>query len=182
MTVFIYLLVIMVELFFLAGFSIFTIFLLYSSVMGSPYVPTKKKEIEYILSQLHLKKNDTFVDLGCGDGRVVRLACKKYKVNGMGIDINPILIGYARLKAKLGRVSNIQFTTKNILNVDLGSADFIYIFLMPALIKKLTPKLTNGLKSGTVIISHGFKILDLEKNLFKKIDHKPFPTYFYKIT
>ncbi len=157
--------------------SVYTLSLIYSSAMGSPYVATRKKRIEEILEGAQLKKGKSFVELGCGDGRIVRTAVKLYKVKGTGIDINPLLIFWAKLLGKKG----IDFKVKNIFDTDLTKADYVYIFLMPKLIKKLSIRMDNELKKGAIVISHGFDIEDWKKRLIKTKKTIPFPTYYYKI-
>ena len=170
------------ELLFFALFAIYIIFLIYSSIKGSPYVPSSKKEIAYILDHANLKKNQVFLDLGCGDGRVVRYAVKKFQTKGIGVDINMFLILLAKLFTKINHINNIEFLHLDIVKDSLPTADVIYIFLMPKLIKSISPKLKKQLLDGALIISHGFKIEDLSKYLKEEIDHQPFPTYFYKLT
>ncbi len=158
---------------------IYTLSLFYSSLKGSPYVPTKQKELEYILGETNLEKGKLFLELGCGDGRVVRTAVKKYKVRGIGVDINPLMIAYARL---LSKIQNIfcEFCHKNIFDGDYRTADYIYLFLMPKIIMKLVPVFEKQLKKNAVVVSHGFRLIGWEKYLFKTVHHAPFPTYFYK--
>lgn len=177
-----YLLLVLLLLAFLIGITVYTLFLIYSSLMGSPYVPSKQKEVEFILSQIKFKNNATFFDLGCGDGRIIRTAVKKYQVIGIGYDINPILIFWAKFLANInGLKRNINFKTENILKISYKHAQYVYIFLMPDLIIKLKKILEHDLKKGAVVISHGFPVVGWEKKLFKKISHIPFPTYYYKI-
>lgn len=176
-----YLLIILSLLGFLLSITVYTLFLIYSSLMGSPYVPSKQKEVEYILNQIKYKEKGYFMDLGCGDGRVVRTAVRKYNVNGIGFDINPILISWAKFLGKIkGSNNNIEFKTSNILKISYKNAEYIYIFLMPDLIAKLKKLLERDLEKEVVVISHGFPVIGWENKLFKKIDHSPFPTYYYK--
>ncbi len=178
---FFYFLAIVFELLFAISFSIYTISLIYSNTKGSPYVPTKNKEVETILKEANLKKNLKFYELGCGDARVSRIAAKKYKVKSVAVDVNPILVRWARFLAKMKKVEGIVIIRKNIFQVDISQADIVYLFLMPELIKKLMPKFETELKKNTVIISHGFKIEGWETRLYKTISHIPFPTYFYRV-
>ncbi|OGK14631.1 hypothetical protein A3C98_00050 [Candidatus Roizmanbacteria bacterium RIFCSPHIGHO2_02_FULL_37_15] len=177
---FLYFLAIFAELAFAFGFAVVTISFIYSSIKGSPYVPTKQKVINQILKQANLKKNLNFFELGCGDGRVCREATNLYKVNALGIDVNPILIWYARLLAKIKGDTKSQFIIQNIFNVDLSKANVVYLFLMPKMIDQLLPKFDKELKQQTLVISHGFKIVKWANKLRKKISQKPFPTYFYQ--
>lgn len=176
-----YLLLQLLLLLFLIALTIYTIFLIYSSLAGSPYLSTSLREINNILKEANLKENKLFVDLGCGDGRVVRLAVKNYQVKGLGIDINPLLIWEAKIFSKFQKIrKNISFYCQNIFNTDLNKADYIYLFLLPALIEKLVPKFERELKKDVLVISHGFKIKSWEKKLIKTLSGKPFSTYFYR--
>lgn len=181
----VYILIVIIEMIVAAFFMVFTLLLLYSSLKGSPYVPTRKKEIDIILQESNLRKNSYFLDLGCGDGRIVRTAVQKYEVKGLGIDVNPLLITISNIYAKLSKLQNIKFRTQNLfdpkLTEEFNKADFIYLFLMPKLLDKLLPILKKNCQKGCMIISHGFKIEALDKKLQKKVERKPFPTYFYKL-
>jgi SAM-dependent methyltransferase len=148
--------------------------------MGSPYVSTKNKQVDLILNELKPKKGKIFYELGCGDGRMVRKAVKKYGVLGFGFDINPLLLWWAKFLAKKDRLKNIFFEQKNILKINYQKVDYVYLFLLPELIAKLQKKLEDELPKNAIIVSHGFPLLGWEKRLIKKIDERPFPTYFYK--
>jgi len=182
----IYVFLILLLLLFLIIMSVYTLSLIYSSIMGSPYVATRKKRIEEILKEANLKKGKTFVELGCGDGRIVRTAVKHYQVKGVGIDINPLLIFWAKILTRLSFRSRrhvggkILFKTENIFATDLRKADYVYIFLMPKLIERLTLKMDKEVKKGTIVISHAFPVKGWEKKLIKTLKAIPFPTYYYK--
>ncbi|VVA44141.1 conserved hypothetical protein [Candidatus Roizmanbacteria bacterium] len=150
--------------------------------MGAPYVPTKNKLALDILKEVKFKKNGLFVELGSGDGRIVRTAVKTYSVKGLAVDVNGLLIIWSKFLSKLdGTYPRINFVVKNILAVNLIRADYIYLFLFPAIIKKLVPIFDKELRKGTIIISHGFPISEYKKKLIKKVDRNTFPTYYYKI-
>jgi hypothetical protein len=155
--------------------------LILSSLMGAPYVPTKNKLALEILKEVKFKKNGLFVELGSGDGRIVRTTVKNYSVRGIAVDINGLLIIWSKFLAKFDKTySKIIFLNKNILKVDLTKADYIYLFLFPPLIKKLIPNFNRDLKKGTIIISHGFPIEEYKAKLIKKVDRSTFPTYYYR--
>ena len=176
-----YVLVITLEIVFLIGFIVFVTFLIYSSIKGAPYVPTNSKEADIILKEANLKKGQSFIELGSGDGRLVRKAAKTYGDHALGIDINPILVWYSKFLAFAESVRNASFLREDLFKVSLKGADIVYLFLMPELLEKLTPALKKDLRKGALVISHGFAIPALKKNLEKTIVHSPFPTYFYRI-
>lgn len=176
-----YLLFIFALLLFLIFMTVYTLFLIYSSIKGAPYVPTKRKIIEEILGPAKIKKHGYFVELGSGDGRVVRYAVKKFGARGVGIDVNPILTNWAKILAKLeGLDGKIEFKVQNIFDSDLSRVDYIYLFLMPALINKLTDKMAKELKKGAIVIAHGFPVKSWGEKLFFIRKEEPFPTYYYK--
>lgn len=181
----IYIIFIFIELIFAGSFMIFTISLLYSSIKGSPYVSTRTREVQVILGGYPIPKNSYFIEIGCGDGRIVRTAVKDYQCKGLGIDVNPVLTFCARLIAKFKKIQNLTFRTQNMFDPlfekDLQKADAIYLFLMPKIIEKLAPVLQKHCKKNTLVISHGFKFENWSKKLAKKIDRHPFPTYYYRI-
>lgn len=176
-----YVIALILELIFLIGFSAIMASFIYSSLKGSPYVPTKVKEINFILKEAQLKPNQLFFELGCGDARVSREAVRAFSVHAVAIDINPILIWLAKFLAKLQKIKTIEFKIENIFLSDVSKADVVYLFLMPDLLRKLKSKLQSELKKNSLIISHGFKIEGWHKYLVKVIRHKPFPTYFYRV-
>ncbi len=177
-----YLFVVFSLLIFLIFMSVYGVSLIFSSLMGAPYVPTKNKLAFDILKEIKYKKNGLFVELGSGDARITRAAVKNYPVRGMAVDVNGLLIVWSKFLSKLdGTRDRIDFVVKNILSVDLTKADYIYLFLFPALIEKLLPKFKRELKKGTVIISHGFPISKYKGRQIKQVDRLPFPTYYYRM-
>jgi len=53
------------------------------------YVPTPEEVVEEMLRLAKVGKDDVVYDLGCGDGRIVITAAKKYGARGVGVDIDP---------------------------------------------------------------------------------------------
>src|SRR5207253_3922160 len=53
------------------------------------YVPTPQEVVDKMLELANVKKGDVVYDLGCGDGRIVVTAAKKYGVKALGFDIDP---------------------------------------------------------------------------------------------
>lgn len=159
---------------------IYSFYSLKSQIIGSPYVPTKKDEIGKILTRAKLEKGQHFYELGAGDGRVVKEAVKRYQVKGLAVEINPLLVYYARLLSWFEKLEHITFRRNNFFQTDLAQADVIFLFLMPKVLERLKPKIARECKKDILVISHGFKIDGWSKYLESKIDSEPFPTYFYR--
>lgn len=59
---------------------------------GAPYVPTKKRQLERALDSLYpLSDKDVLVDIGSGDGIVLRAAAKR-GARAIGYELNPLLV------------------------------------------------------------------------------------------
>ncbi len=176
-----YSVLIMAELLFSIWCVLYIAGLIYSSLMGAPYVPTKNKLLKKILSDADIKKGDLFMDLGCGDGRIVRFAVEHVGVHGIGVDINPGLIQWARFKTMLKHLKHCEFNVGNILKTDVSKADVIYLFLLPKFLHSVVPYLKNECKKGTIIISHGFELTEWKDKQIKLRTDKPFYTYYYRL-
>jgi ribosomal protein L11 methylase PrmA len=164
--------------------SLFT-FLLTSTALVSiflrvPYVPTKKIVIDKILDEIDLKQGETFIDLGCGDARMLIQAEKKAKINAIGYEIAPLIFLLALFKKFINR-SKVKIYFRNFFNENLKKADIIFCYLMPKELKKLAVKIKKECKKGTKIISNTFQIQGLKPcKIIKK--NKQTPTlYFYEI-
>ncbi|KKQ36938.1 MAG: hypothetical protein US54_C0049G0011 [Candidatus Roizmanbacteria bacterium GW2011_GWA2_37_7] len=176
-----YLFIITAELLFLISASVYIIFLIYSWLKGAPYVATQKKSLDSIIQHARIKDGQRIVELGSGDGRFLLEVAKKYKIIGLGVDINPIPILKARIFARMQKVSSVTFLLKDIRETDLTSADVIYIFLFPKLVQAIQDNLLKNTKRNALIISHGFKIEYLSKYHINTIKNGKFNTYFYKM-
>lgn len=63
---------------------------------GAPYVPSKKAEVARAFEELYpLGPDDTLVDIGSGDGVVLRLAAQRGAAT-VGYEINPLLVLVSR--------------------------------------------------------------------------------------
>src|SRR5689334_12344053 len=52
------------------------------------FVPTPMAAVEKMLEVAKITKKDLVYDLGCGDGRIVCTAAKKYGCKAMGFDVD----------------------------------------------------------------------------------------------
>ena len=124
-------------------------------LFGAPYVPSKKLHIEAGLDLLNLRKGQTLVELGSGDGRVLRQAAKR-GINCVGYELNPILYLISLVYCYKYR-KNIQIKLRNYWLADLTGADGVFVFLAGTYMKKLDKKML-GLKKPVKLVSVGFTI------------------------
>ena len=125
------------------------------------YVPTPPQVVERMLALGKVGKGDVVYDLGCGDGRVVIEAAKRYGVRGVGIDIDPQRIAEANANARAAGVTHlVEFRLADLFETDLKEATVVTLYLLPSLNLKLRPKLHKELRKGTRIVSHDFDMGD----------------------
>lgn len=148
---------------------------------GAPWVRSPGKNIKTILVSVKIPKNSVIYELGCGTGEVIRQLCKDPSTRGIGIDINPLLIFFARTITRLQKMDNITYLVGDIRKYSIIKADVVYLFLMPKMLESLVEKFNKELKSDTLIISLGFPIAGFEKKLQKKISDKPYPIFIYNL-
>jgi len=122
------------------------------------YVPTPRDVVDKMLQLAQVRKDDLLYDLGCGDGRIVVTAAKRYGCKAVGFDIDPRRVEESLenvQKNKVGHLVGIE--QKDIFTLDLSKADVITLFLLSRLNVKLIPQLEK-LKPGSRIVSHNFAI------------------------
>jgi ribosomal protein L11 methylase PrmA len=121
------------------------------------FVPTPETVVEAMLEVAHVTKNDVVYDLGCGDGRIVIAAAKKYGARGVGIDIDPQRIAEATRNAEeAGVARRVTFLQQDLFETDIREATVVTLYLLPSLNQKLRPKLWKDLRPGTRVVSHAF--------------------------
>lgn len=146
--------------FILVGFAV-------AGLMGPPWVPTRKHDVEAVLNDTNLRPGQNFIELGCGDGRMVVAAAKRGAI-AIGYEINPLLWFIALLRTARyypkARVKLANFWPKSLVQ-----ADVVMAFLVPRYMLRLATKARQELKPGSVLVSYIFQLPG--KKPVKKRDH-----------
>jgi len=125
----------------------------------APYVPTPQEVVERMLSMAGVTKTDVVYDLGCGDGRIVITAAKKFGARGVGVDISPERIAESKANAEKEGVSGlVEFRLQDAMTVNVSPASVVTLYLLSASNQKLRPGLTAQLEPGSRIVSHAFSM------------------------
>lgn len=138
---------------YLIGF-IFLASLAYAAAAGAPWVPTWKKDFERIYKLANLKPGETFIELGCGNGRVCRAVAFRTDARIVGVELSLLQFLIAWVQAKLSGRKNVQIKLGNAFRQDLSNIDVVYMFLMPETYDKIRAKLEKELKPGSRVISY----------------------------
>lgn len=130
----------------------------------APFVPTPMPVVEKMLELVDLSRDDIVYDLGCGDGRIVVTAAKKYGARGVGIDLDPQRIAESKARAKQEGVTKlVRFEQQDVMKADFSPATVVTLYLLPESNEMLRPLLEKQLKPGTRVVSHNYEIPEWEE-------------------
>lgn len=120
------------------------------------YWPTPAPVVDAMLDLAQVKRSDLVYDLGCGDGRIVVTAAKRFGAHGIGIDLNPARVRESRQNVRKSHVEKlVDIRRADIFTVDFERADVVFLYLLPGILTALKPQLAK-LRPGARIVSHEF--------------------------
>jgi 16S rRNA A1518/A1519 N6-dimethyltransferase RsmA/KsgA/DIM1 with predicted DNA glycosylase/AP lyase activity len=126
---------------------------------GAPYLPTLRAQTDEALDLLDLAPGQTLLELGCGDGRVMRAAAQR-GLKVIGYELNPLLVIVAWL-ATLRYRRQVRVVWGNFWHGTLPPADGIFVFLLDKYMAKLDKKVTQEQQGRVVkLVSFAFQIPD----------------------
>lgn len=120
-----------------------------------PWVPTFQPLIDRMLEMANVTPDDYVIDLGSGDGIIVRSAAM-LGARGLGIEFNPYLVRYARQRAAEEGISHrAEFINADIFKTDFSNATVLTLFMGQKINEQLRPKILD-MKPGTRVVSNTF--------------------------
>lgn len=149
---------------------------------GALYVSTSRKRIEAVADAVSMKPGQVLVDLGCGDGRVLRCIRRRFDITAIGYEWNLLAFLNARLRC-LGR-RGIKVRLRDFRKADLSGADVVFCYLFPDVLPELSTKLARELRPGAVVVSANFAIPQWLPEKVLRIDHSLHgdPLYLYRMS
>ena len=118
---------------------------------------TDRALVDEILTLVPMRPGQRFYDLGCGEGRMLIAAGKKYGVDAIGYEINVFAYLYAWISNWWhGAGATIRYG--NFMHADLSDADVIYCYQASGAIQQLRDKFNRELRPGTIVISNTYTI------------------------
>ncbi len=147
---------------------------------NAPYIPSPQDVVDRMLELADLDANDVVYDLGCGDGRIVITAARRYGCRGIGFEYDPQIAELARENAKAAGVADlVSIEQRDIFTIEpaeLNRASVIALYLLPWMNEKLQPRLSE-LEPGKIIVSHEWDLPgaspDHEEELDSQDDDSP---------
>ncbi|MDB5168066.1 MAG: hypothetical protein JWO55_324 [Candidatus Saccharibacteria bacterium] len=130
---------------------------------GAPYVPSRKKELIAAFDELYpLSEKDVLVDIGSGDGIVLREAAKRH-ARAIGYELNPLLVIISRFLSR--RQPLVETYLADFWFVSLPpETTVVYVFGESRDITKMVNKVADEaqrLKKPLAFISYGFAVPNL---------------------
>jgi SAM-dependent methyltransferase len=136
------------------------------------FVPTPQDVVDKMLELAKVQKDDLVYDLGCGDGRIVVTAAKRYGCRAIGYDIDPQRVKESLENVEKNNVGHlVSIEQKDIFTLDLSEVNVVTLYLLPSLNVKLIPQLEK-LKPGSRIVSHDFAMEGVKPDKVVKFTSK----------
>lgn len=136
------------------GLFIFISFLLIV-FRGAPYVPTHHESVEKIVA--FVPQEGTFVDLGSGDGSVVKAVAASGR-KALGLELNPLLVWISRWRLRHYPKAHISMRDFWLQHLP-GDASVVFVFLVGPFMGKLESymkKEATRLNRDLYVLSYGF--------------------------
>lgn len=150
MLVFVFLIVLWLVLLF--GFVVF---------FGAPYLPTLAKQKRAALEMLELEPGQTLIELGSGDGRILKAAAEK-GLKVIGYELNPLLVAVSYIRTFKYR-KHIRIHWANFWWHTWPRTDGIFVFLLDRYMDKLDKKIIQNYPGKKVkLVSVAFKVPERE--------------------
>jgi len=134
----------------------FSLVSVYPITQGAMFHPSARIRVRTFLDHVPMKENELLIDIGCGDGRVLREAARRYGVRSLGFEVNPLAYVLARLRTIAFK--GIEVKMRNFWKTDIRNADVVFCYLFPDVMSRLAGKLESELRSGTRVVSCNFTL------------------------
>ncbi|HUH66737.1 MAG TPA: class I SAM-dependent methyltransferase [Syntrophales bacterium] len=132
----------------------FSLVSVFPITQGAMFHPSARIRVRTFLDHVPMKAGELLVDVGCGDGRVLRAASQRYGVRALGFEVNPIAYTLARIRT-LG-MEGVDVRLGNFWKANVADADVVFCYLFPDVMERLAGKLERELRPGTRVVSCNF--------------------------
>jgi SAM-dependent methyltransferase len=125
----------------------------------APWVPTPQPVVDRMLELASLSGKDVLYDIGCGDGRIVITAARRYGVRGVGIDIDKAMIDESDRNAlSAGVERQVKFICMDATKADISEATVVSLYLLPESNALMRPLLEAQLRPKSRVVCHNYTI------------------------
>ena len=140
-------------------------------INAGPYVPSPQSVVADMLKFAGVGPGDFVIDLGSGDGRIVRTAARVYGARGFGVEIQDDLVKLSNEAArKEGLADRVKFLKQDLFKTDISQATVLTMYLLPNTVNMLSEKFQAELRPGTRILSHDYGLTGWVPEQTKQFD------------
>ena len=126
-------------------------------LIAGPYVPSPDSAVAAMLREADVGPDDYVIDLGSGDGRIVRTAALVLGARGMGVEIQDDLVRLSNEMARQEGIGDrVRFVTQDLFRTDISPATVVTIYLLPHTVNLLKDKLLGELRPGARVVVHDY--------------------------
>jgi len=123
----------------------------------APWVPTPAPVVDRMLELAAVTGRDILYDIGCGDGRIVITAARRYGARGVGIDIDKAMIEESeRNAAAAGVADKVRFLGLDATKADITEATVVSLYLLPESNALMRPILEAQLRPKSRVVCHNY--------------------------
>jgi len=117
--------------------------------------PTDRVTVHRILALADVQPGEHVVDLGCGDGRFIVTAARRFAARATGVEVDLFRVLWARTWILFaGLRATAQVVRANMYTHDVADADVVVLFLSATANFKLQERLRKTMKPGSRIVSY----------------------------
>jgi SAM-dependent methyltransferase len=125
----------------------------------APWVPTPALVVDRMLELASVTGKDVVYDIGCGDGRIVITAARRYGARGVGIDIDKAMIEESERDAESAGVERqVKFICMDATKADISEATVVSLYLLPESNALIRPLLDAQLRPKSRVVCHNYTI------------------------
>jgi SAM-dependent methyltransferase len=137
----------------------------------APFVPSPQPIVDKMLDVAGVKAGETVYDLGCGDGRILITAAKRFNAKGVGVELSEKLVNSTNdAVRRMNLQDQVKIIHGHLLEVNLQPADVVTLYLETNSNDLLRPNLEKYLKPGSRVVSHDFEVRGWKPAKVEKIN------------
>jgi ribosomal protein L11 methylase PrmA len=147
-------------------------------ISGAGYQPVPGKNLEIMIEFSRPDETKRVFDLGSGFGKIIIRVSSRFHARCTGVEVDPLKVWWTRREIRRRGLQEYADVVKaNLLEVDLSSADIVYVFLWEGIMQKLRSKVLREMKPSSVVVSYYHKFDDWEP----EAEDTPNKVYMYRI-
>ncbi len=124
-----------------------------------PQFFTTPELIRFCLQVAQLQPNETMMDLGCGDGRSLRIAAEEFGAKAVGVELDDQRFAEAQTMLQQDELrERVELRHASYLETPLEGVDVIYLYLTRYSLGMLSFRFEELLPPGIRIVVHTFTL------------------------